>query len=102
MEFIEAPIFSKVSKDLMADDELRRLQTVLSAHPTTGKIIPGTGGLRKLRWVMEGRGKRGGLRVIYYWVTQDDQIFLLYAYKKSVQEDLSAAELQVIRQTLEV
>lgn len=101
MEFIEASIFTKVSKDLLEDDELRRLQTVLATHPTMGKIVPGTGGLRKLRWAMKGGGKRGGLRVIYYWVTQDDQIFLLYAYRKSVQDDISVAELQIIRKALE-
>ncbi len=101
MEFIETTIFTRVSRDLLADEELRRLQTVLAAHPTMGKVIPGTGGLRKLRWVLGARGKRGGLRIIYYWVTQDDQIFLLYAYRKSVQDDMSAEELKILRSALE-
>ncbi len=102
MEFIETSIFTKVSRELLGDDQLRRLQTTLAMFPTTGKIIPGSGGLRKLRWVLDGEGKRGGLRVIYYWVTQDDQIFLLYVYKKSVQEDMTVAELKILRKALEV
>ena len=101
MEFIEASIFTKVSKGLLEDDDLRRLQTTLATYPTMGKIIPGTGGLRKLRWMLDGGGKQGGLRVIYYWVTQDDLIFLLYAYKKSVQDDITAAELKILRRALE-
>ncbi len=101
MEFIETTIFNKASKELLEDDELRYLQMRLTAYPAMGKVISGTGGLRKLRWVLNGGGKRGGLRIIYYWVTQDDQIFLLYVYKKSVQEDLSAAELKILRKALE-
>lgn len=101
MEFIEPSIFSKASLGVLDDEDIRRLQAILAAHPTSGKIIPGTGGLRKLRWTTEGKGKQGGLRVIYYWMTRDDQIFLLYVYRKSVQDDMTADELRILRKVLE-
>ena len=102
MEFIEASFFAKVSKGLLEEDELRAVQMVLSTRPTIGKIIPGTGGLRKMRWVTRGKGKRGGLRMIYYWMTHDDQIFLLYVYRKTVQDDITVEELKMLRNSLEM
>ena len=67
MVIIETPIFTRRIQDILADDEYRLLQTQLVQKPDAGKIIPGSGGLRKLRWSAGGHGKRGGIRVIYYW-----------------------------------
>ncbi len=67
MIIIETPIFTKQVLSILSDDDYRLLQQVLLERPDAGNVIPGSGGLRKLRWAVEGRGKRGGVRVIYYW-----------------------------------
>ncbi len=97
MVFIEDHGFQKRRKGLLDDDELFELLEWLAAHPETGKIIPGSSGLRKLRWAVKGRGKRGGARVIYFWWMADDKILLLDVYAKSGQEDLAAAEIEKLR-----
>jgi hypothetical protein len=74
MEFIETSIFTRQVMALLSDEEYSKLQTALSAHPDVGAIIPHSGGLRKVRWSMIGRGKRGGVRAIYYWVVAENQI----------------------------
>lgn len=70
-------------------------------RPDMGDLIQGSGGLRKIRWKLEGRGKSGGVRVIYYWVTGDNQIRLIYAYLKNKQEDLTVAQLDALRKIVE-
>ena len=89
MLFVETRPFESARKKYLDDAGLRELQSVLLANPDAGALIPGTGGVRKLRWGMEGRGKRGGLRVIYYVVTSRFRCYLLHLYPKGVQEDLS-------------
>ena len=101
MEFVETPVFAKASRDLLRDEELRQLQAVLLAYPAMGAIIPGSGGLRKIRWVSGGKGKRGGLRVIYYWIAVDHKIYLLYVYAKSRQEDLTPEQARTLRGLIE-
>ena len=101
MEFIESPLFFKAAKELLDDEQLRDLQKALAAHPGKGKIIPGSGGLRKIRWHSNGKGKRGGLRVIYYWIMPDHQIYLLYVYKKTEQEELTPEQLKMLRRLME-
>lgn len=64
-------------------------------------IIPHSGGLRKVRWSMSGRGKRGGVRVIYYWVVAEDQILMLFMYPKNEKDDLTPAQLKVLREIVE-
>jgi hypothetical protein len=73
----------------------------LLARPDAGKVIPGSGGLRKLRWAAEGRGKRGGLRVIYYWFTARGSILLLFIYPKNVQDNLTPDQLKQLKKVVE-
>ena len=97
MLFIETPIFTKLVIDLISDDEYRKLQLALVLRPEAGKIISGSGGLRKIRWKSGGSGKRGGLRVIYFWDVPMDIIYMLLIYKKSEQEDLTPNQLKTLR-----
>jgi mRNA-degrading endonuclease RelE of RelBE toxin-antitoxin system len=101
MQFIETSVFTRQVTVLLKDDEYSQLQIVLSAHPDAGAIIPRSGGLRKIRWSMAGRGKRGGVRVIYYWVVAEDQILMLFMYPKSVKDDLTPQQLKVLREIVE-
>lgn len=79
---IETPIFTADVKELLQDDEYSALQEHLASHPQTGPVIQDTGGLRKARWSAQGKGKRGGVRVIYYHVSADSQIRMILIYKK--------------------
>ena len=97
MLFIETPIFTKLVTDLMPDDEYRKIQLALVLRPEAGKIIPGSGGLRKIRWRSSGSGKRGGLRLIYFWDVEEDVIYMLLIYKKSKQDDLTPNQLKILR-----
>ena len=101
VEFIETPTFTRLIGKLMDDGEYAKMQFALVLRPDWGKVIPGSGGLRKLRWAGSGRGKRGGLRVIYYWQTADDQIWLLVAYPKSERDDLSHDEIKQLKRLVE-
>lgn len=98
MLFLETPVFTRQIKDLVDDEEYRLLQARLIANPDVGDLIPRSGGLRKVRMGVAGRGKRGGARVIYYWVTAKSQIYMLLAYAKNVQEDLTEDQLRVMRE----
>jgi len=98
MLFIETPIFTKLVTDLMPDDEYRKIQLALVLRPGAGKIIPGSGGgLRKIRWKSGSSGKRGGLRLIYFWDVPEDRIYMLLIYKKSKQEDLTPNQLKILQ-----
>ena len=97
MVFVETPIFTKLVRDLLPDDDYRVLQQALVLRPEAGDVIPGSGGLRKIRWNVAGRGKRGGIRVIYYWDIPDDIIYMLLVYKKAKQEDLTPKQLKALR-----
>lgn len=95
MIFIETKIFTKEIKRLLPDDEYHKLQVALVFRPDAGKLIPGSNGLRKIRWNLSGHGKRGSLRIIYYWDEQDI-IYMLYPYKKSETEDLTKDQIKVL------
>lgn len=97
MEFLETSIFTKRITDLISDSDYHLLQLELSVRPDSGDIIKGSGGIRKLRWAGSGRGKRGGIRVIYYFVSQDNQVFMLYAYPKSKSDDLSEQQIKQLK-----
>jgi mRNA-degrading endonuclease RelE of RelBE toxin-antitoxin system len=86
---------------LLPDEEYRQLQEALILRPATGALIPHGGGLRKILWGMSGRGKRGGVRVIYYWDTPDETIYMLTVYKKGTQENLTPGQLKVLRHLVE-
>lgn len=95
--FEEYPPFTRRVLDLLDDDELAQVQRLLFVRPDAGKLIPKSGGLRKLRVAAKGHGKRGGARIIYYWVIARDRILLLEIYAKNEKEDLAAAEVQRLR-----
>ena len=97
MEFIETPTFTRLVLDLMEDEDYTKLQAALAKRPDVGKIIPGGGGIRKMRWAGSGRGKRGGLRIIYYWQVADVQIWMLLAYAKSEQDDLTPDQVKQLK-----
>ena len=101
MDIVETPIFTKRVIELLSDDSYRELQAVLIQHPDVGDRIAGSGGIRKLRWIGSGKGKRGGLRVIYYWFIGRDTLLMLYIYPKNEQSDLTADQLKLLRQVVE-
>ena len=96
MRFIETPIFTASLRRHLDDEEYRALQLSLLLRPTQGAIIQGGAGLRKLRWSAEGRGKRGGVRLIYYWEPANQTFYMLYLYKKNEQGDVTAAQIKVL------
>lgn len=101
MIFIETTIFSKYLYTYLSDEQYMELQSFLMENPDAGDLIQDTGGLRKLRWSARQRGKRGGIRVIYYSYVTKDQIYLMTLYAKNEVSDLSTAEKKVLKQLLE-
>jgi len=98
---IETPVFTRRITKLMSDDSYRALQSYLAMDPETGRLIQGSGGLRKLRWSAPGRGKRGGSRIIYYWITSKNTILMLMAFAKNERPDLSREQLRMLRKLVE-
>lgn len=92
----ETSVFTRQVKQLLDPESYRLLQLRLVADPEAGALIPGTGGLRKIRWQGSGRGKRGGIRVIYYWAGRADVILMLLAYPKKEQEDLTPEQKKIL------
>ena len=96
MEFVETSIFTERITKLLTDDEYYNLQAALADNPKAGDVIPGAGGLRKIRWRATGRGKRGGLRIIYYcW--SEHRLYMIFAYDKTEQGDLTPEQLKALR-----
>lgn len=102
MVFVELPIFVRCAQDLFSDDDLRELQLTLLENPVAGDLIPGGRGPRKLRAPLQGRGKRGGARVIYYHWVNHDQCYLVYAYAKNVAADLTKDQLRRLAELMDV
>jgi len=92
MEFVETPVFTKLVLDLFSDDEYRELQARLAQYPDSGVVIQDASGLRKIRWAAKGQGKRGGVRVIYYFHSERIPLFLLTVYAKNQKANLTKAE----------
>ena len=101
MECIETKVFTRQVSNLLDDDEYRFLQLSLILNPAMGPKIPGGGGIRKVRWGLEDRGKRSGARVIYFWATSLEQIFMLLIYSKAEKDDLSPDQLKILRRIVE-
>jgi len=99
--FVETKLFTRLIDEYLSDDEYAALQLSLAINPEAGDVIKGTGGVRKMRWSGSGRGKRGGLRVIYYLRLQNGQIWLLTAYAKNVKDNISASVLKKIKEELD-
>jgi hypothetical protein len=99
--FVETKLFTRLIDEYLSDDEFAALQLYMIVNPEAGDLIKGSGGVRKLRWSGSGRGKRGGLRVIYYLRSQQGQIWLLTAYAKNVRDTISGAVLRKIKEELD-
>lgn len=101
MVIIETSVFTRQVQKLLTDDEYRELQNALARDPGVGQIIVGSGGLRKVRWRVSGRGKSGGVRVIYYWAVGPYQLLMLLMYSKSERDDLSLDQVKALRAIVE-
>jgi hypothetical protein len=99
--FIETTRFSRLVGEYLSDDEYTSLQRALIANPEGGALIPGSGGVRKIRWAMSGRGKRGGARVIYYAKVREGVIWMLTIYSKNVAENIPAHILRKIKEEID-
>ena len=101
MIILETTIFTRQLQKLLTDDEYKEFQLALIERPDMGAVIIGSGGLRKVRWTLRGRGKRGGARVIYYWATEQHQLLMLLIYDKSAQSDLTKDQIQILKKIVE-
>ena len=100
MVFVELTPFVAFRDEYWTDEDLRAMQSHLLASPEAGDLIRGGSGLRKLRWSAQGRGKRGGARVIYYWHKPKHHVYLIYGYMKSEREDLSPQQIRVLAELM--
>ena len=101
ISFVETKLFTRLVQEYLSDDEYSELQQSLIANPEAGAVIVGLGGVRKLRWAIRGRGKRGGIRVIYFLRTQRGQIWMLTLYPKNVAESIPAHILKQIKDEID-
>ena len=103
MEFFETPAFTRHVHEYLSDDAYAVLQHFLVQNPSAGEVIPGTGGFRKLRWADDrrGKGRRGGLRIIYYLLAADQQIWLFTLFGKDEAADLTPAQKRQLRAAIE-
>jgi hypothetical protein len=101
MLFIESTIFTKLLPSYFIDEEYIKIQNFLMENPDTGDMIKGAGGLRKLRWRLANKGKRGGVRIIYYWHITNEVIYFMTLYAKNEITDLSAKEKKLLKQLIE-
>ena len=103
MEFVEAPAFTRRVAAYLTDEELNSLQVCLALNPQVGDLMVGTGGFRKMRWAdsRRGKGRRGGLRIIYYYFSSDHQIWLMTVYAKNEASDLTMQQKKVLKGAIE-
>ena len=100
MVFIETSTFTKLISKYLSDDEYLGLQKFLLKYPDAGQVIRGTGGVRKIRWRLPGKGKSGGLRIIYFWQVSQHEIWLLTVYGKSQRDSIPAHILKKIAEEI--
>lgn len=101
MIFIEASTFTKLLSSYLTDDEYRGLQAYLMQKPDAGDLVKGSGGVRKIRWAPDSKGKSGGVRVIYYWKKPDHEIWMLTIYSKSERSTISGHILKKIAEAID-
>ena len=97
-QFIESPLFERLVYDYLDDESYAALQAWLAASPDIGDMVPGSGGCRKVRWQTAGRGKRGGVRIIYYVKSRDGRIWLLIIYRKGAVDNIPAHLIKALKQ----
>lgn len=97
MLFVETRRFTSRIRELASDEEYRRLQAQLALRPDSGVVIPGAGGIRKIRAAASGRGKSGGLRYLYYWLPQGHVILMLFVFAKNEQADLTPIQRAALK-----
>ena len=100
MRFVETSIFTKQVAALLPDVSYRMLQSSLMYKPDAGAVIKGSGGLRKVRWKLPGAGKRGSLRVIYFF-DRPETIYMIFMYKKNDQSDLTPEQVKILKKLVE-
>ena len=100
MKFVETPVFTRSLRAGLPDEEYRALQIALMLRPEQGALIRGTGGLRKIRWAGKGHGKRGGYRLIYYWHSGTETLYMLYLYAKNEQEELTSGQRKLLAEVV--
>lgn len=102
LEFFETQVFTRQIEGLLSDSEYAALQGTLVVNPESGVLIPGSGGLRKIRWQepQRGKGKRGGVRIIYYWYCRENVIYMLLAYSKGERDDLTASQKRALKKLI--
>ncbi len=100
MEFIETSLFTRLIYDYLSEEEYLGLQIYLLRYPDSGNIVRGSGGVRKLRWAAKGKGKSGGVRIIYFWKVSEDEIWLLTIYGKGEQDTIAAHILKQIAEEI--
>lgn len=101
MRFVETSGFTAAVTSLLSDEEYRQLQITLLIRPAQGVLIRGSGGIRKLRWGARGRGKRGGVRVLYYWHPADASLYMLLIFAKSDRDDVTPSQLRALRRLMQ-
>mgnify|MGYP001546081495 CR=1 FL=1 len=101
ISFVETELFPRLVAPSITADEYSLLQQELIENPEVGSVIPGSGGVRKMRWALAGRGKRGGLRVIYFLRTRQGQVWMLTLYPKNVADNISAHVLKQIKDEID-
>ena len=101
MVFIETSTFTKLLSTYLNDEEYQALQTYLMQKPDAGDIVKGSGGVRKVRWASKGKGKSGGVRIVYYWKKPDHEIWMLTVYSKSERSTISGHLLKQIAEAID-
>jgi hypothetical protein len=101
VRFVETSAFTRRITVVLSDNEYRLLQQALLRRPAQGDVMEGTGGVRKLRWREEGGGKRGGLRVIYYWHDERETFLMLFVYRKAEQKDLTSDQRRLLAKVVQ-